>query len=199
MPVCRHRARATRAVSTHTLHDGLQHARHRPRRQKWPPHAYLPRRRRATHSHATVVAGVERRRTCHVAQIRHAIDENSIEDEIAKAEALLIHDGSRVSCDTRCIPVGGGNNHVEELAWIRAPYRATSHTPEALRGIGTPCLLSHDLAAQRKDAHHWPVPGFGHYFSAQRGDMVACVIPCEPLMDRGSSMKDAVTFLCNWA
>ena len=135
----------------------------------------------------------------HVAQIRHAIDENSKEDEIAKAEALLIHDGSRVSCDTRCTLVGGGNNHVEELAWIRAPYRATSHTPEALRGIGTPGLFSHDLAAQRKDAHHCPVTGFGQFLSAQRRHMVACVIPCEPLMDRGSSMKDAVTFVCNWA
>ena len=57
----------------------------------------------------------------HVAQMRHAIDENSIDDGIAKAEALLIHDGSRVFCDTRCIPVGGGHHHVEELAWIRAP------------------------------------------------------------------------------
>jgi hypothetical protein len=122
----------------------------------------------------------------------------ALKDKIAKAEPLLIHDGSRVSCDTRCIPVGGGNNHVEELAWIRAPYRATSHTPEALRGIGTPCLFSHDLAAQRNDAHHCPVTGFGQFFSAQRRHMVACVIPCEPLMERGSSMKDAVTFLCNW-
>ena len=64
--------------------------------------------------------------------------------------------------------------------------------------MGTPWLLSHDIAAQRKDGHHWPVPGFGHFLSAQRGDMLACVIPCEPLMERGSSMKDALTFLCNW-
>ena len=133
-----------------------------------------------------------------IGQLRHAIGEKRIDDGIAKAEAFLNQDGSRVSCDTRFIPMGGGHDHVEELAWVPAPWRTSSHTPEALRSLGTPWLLSHDIAAQRKDGHHWPVPGFGHFLSAQRGDMLACVIPCEPLMERGSSMKDALTFLCNW-
>ena len=63
MAVCGHRARGTRAFSTHAVHAGQGHARHRPRGQKWRQHGHLPRRRLATHGHATVGAGIQRRRT----------------------------------------------------------------------------------------------------------------------------------------
>ena len=76
-----------------------------------------------------------------MAQLRHAIGENKrIDEGFAKAEAFLHQDGSRVSCDTRFVPMGGGRDHVEELAWAFAPWRTTSHTPEALRSLGTPWL-----------------------------------------------------------
>ena len=71
------------------------------------------------------------------------------------------------------------------------------HTPEALRSLGAPWLLNHDIAAARKDPDHWLAPRFGHFLTAQRGDMAARGIPCDPIMERGCSMRDTVTFMCN--
>ena len=86
---------------------------------------------------------------------------------------------------------------MEELVWVLAVWQASSHTPEALRSLGTPWLLSHDVAASRKDPEHWPLPVFGHLLSVQRGDVRACAIPAPPLMERGCNMHDCVTFLCH--
>ena len=70
-----------------------------------------------------------------------------------------------------------------------------SQTPEALRSIGTPWLLSHDLAGARKDSAHWHVPGFGFVLRGQCGDMLACAIPGELALERGPSMDYCITFL----
>ena len=132
-----------------------------------------------------------------MARWRGAIGERRIDETIAKAEAHLEKDPNRVSCDTRLVPVGGGQDHLEELAWVPAAWRASSHTPEALRSLGTPWVLSHDIAAARVLPAHWPVPGVGHFLSVQRGDMVACVIPASALMERGCTMHESVTCMCH--
>ena len=132
-----------------------------------------------------------------MARLAGAIGERRINENMAKAEAFQEQDANRVSCDTRLVPMGGGQNHGEELAWVPAAWRKSSHTPEALRSLGTPWLLSHDIAAARQLPAHWPVPGFGHFLSVHRGDMVACVIPLSPLLERGCSMHECVTFLCH--
>ena len=132
-----------------------------------------------------------------MARLAGAIGERRINENMAKAEAFQEQDANRVSCDTRLVPMGGGQNHGEELAWVPAAWRKSSHTPEALRSRGTPWLLSHDIAAARQLPAHWPVPGVGHFLSVQRGDMVACVIPLSPLLERGCSMHECVTFLCH--
>ena len=51
-------------------------------------------------------------------------------------------------------------------------WKASPHTLEALGSLGTPWLLSHDVAASRKGPEQWPLPGFGHFLCVQRGDMV---------------------------
>ena len=132
-----------------------------------------------------------------IARLGAAIGERRIQDTMAKAEAFLEQDANRISCDTRLVPMGGGQDHVEELTWVPAEWRRFSYTPEALRSLGTPWLLSHDISAARVLPSHWPLPGVGHFLSVQRGDMVACVIPASPLMERGCSMHECVTFLCN--
>ena len=103
-----------------------------------------------------------------MARLASAIGERRIEENIAKAEAFLEHDTTRVSCDTRLVPLGGGQDHVEELAWVPQEWRKCSFTPEALRSLGTPWLLSHDIAAARHLPSHWPIPGVGHFLSVQR-------------------------------
>ena len=127
--------------------------------------------------------------------LRSAIGDKRIDDAIAKAESFLNEDGSRVTCETRFVPLGGGQDTVEELAWVPRAWRLKSQTPEALRSIGTPWLLTHDLTGARKEPVHWPVPGFGHFLCGQRGDMLACLIPGELALERGSSIDYCVTFL----
>ena len=132
-----------------------------------------------------------------IARLRDAIGGRRIDEAIAKAEAHVDRNTDRVSCDVRLVPRGSGEYHIEELAWVLADWKASSHTPEALRSIGTPWLLSHDIAAALVFSTHWPVPGVGHFLSAQRGDMVACVTPAPPLMERGCSMHEFVMLLCH--
>ena len=130
-----------------------------------------------------------------IARLRGAIGERRIDEAIAKAEAHIDQSSDRVSCDVRFVPRGGGEDHIEQLAWVPADWKASAHTPEALRSIGTPWLLSHDVAAARVLPAHWPVPGVGHFLSVQRGDMVACCIPVSPLMVRGTTMRDCVIYV----
>ena len=130
-----------------------------------------------------------------MSMLRAAIGEKRIDDAISKAEAYLNEDGSRVTCDSRFVPLGGGQDTVEELTWVPRAWRSKSQTPEFLRSIGTPWLLSSDITGARKDAVHWPVPGFAHILCAQRGDMLACLIPGEPAIERGSTLASCVTFL----
>ena len=84
---------------------------------------------------------------------------------------------------------------MEEVTWVPRAWRSKTQTPEFLRSIGTPWLLSSDITGARKDAVHWPVPGFAHILCAQRGDMLACLIPGEPAIERGSTLASCVTFL----
>ena len=129
--------------------------------------------------------------------LRSAIGERRIDEGIAKAEAFLEKEAARFSCDTRLVPMGGGQDSVEELSWVPLQWRARSRTPEALRSLGTPWLLSHDIAGARSSPEQWPMPGLGHFLSVQRGDMVACVVPAAPLLERGCSMHACVTFMCD--
>ena len=131
-----------------------------------------------------------------MARLRSAIGERRIDEAMAQAEAFMEHNVNHLSCDTRLVPMGVGQDHVEELAWVPADWKATSYTPEGLRSLGTPWLLSRDIAAARTDPGHWLAPGFGHCLSVQRGDMVACLIPASLLTERGSTMHDCVTFMC---
>ncbi|WP_353239605.1 hypothetical protein [Limnohabitans sp.] len=130
-----------------------------------------------------------------MARLRSAIGDKRIDDAVTKADAFLNQDGTRLSCDTRLPPHGGGHDSLEELAWVPKQWRDTSHTPEALRSLGTPWLLSHDVAATRVCPEQWPMSGFGHFLSVQRGDMLACVLPASPLLERGCTMHNCVSFL----
>ena len=92
---------------------------------------------------------------------------------MSKAESFFNEDGSRVTCVSRFVPLGGGQDTVEELTWVPRARRSKSQTLEFLRLLGTPRLLSIGVVGARTDAVHWPVPGFAHILCAQRGDMLA--------------------------
>ena len=51
------------------------------------------------------------------------------------------------------------------------------------------------LARGTQGRHALAVSGFGHFLSVQRGDMLACLIPPEPILDRGADTFTAVSFL----
>ncbi|MFM7985761.1 MAG: hypothetical protein ACKPKO_41250, partial [Candidatus Fonsibacter sp.] len=104
-------------------------------------------------------------------------------------------DGNRLMSDIRMKPMGGGNDHVEELAWVPGSWRARSLIPEALRSLGTLWLLSHDVAGARKDGVQWPLAGFGHFLRVQRGDMLTCLIPPTAIVDRGATLETCIPFL----
>ena len=77
----------------------------------------------------------------------------------------------------------------------------TCLVPEAVRSLGTPWVLSHDVSGERKDGMQWPMAGFGHVLSTQRGEMIVCFIPVEQATERGGSMDSCVTFVgqLQWA
>ena len=91
-------------------------------------------------------------------------------------------------------PMGGGQYHVEELAWVPGAWKAKSLTPEALRSLGKPWLISHDVAGARKDGVQRPMAGFGHFLSVQRGDMLACLIPASAIVERGATLETCAMF-----
>ena len=55
-----------------------------------------------------------------IARLRGAIGDRRIVEAIAKAEAHIDQSSDRVSCDVRLVPRGGGEDHLEQLAWVRA-------------------------------------------------------------------------------
>jgi hypothetical protein len=63
-------------------------------------------------------------RFCHVcpgqdiAMLRPAIGEKRIEEAMSRAEPFVNEDGNRLMSDIRKKPMGGGQYHVEELAWV---------------------------------------------------------------------------------
>ena len=118
-----------------------------------------------------------------------AIREKRIDDAMAKPEFLINEDGNCVMSDSRLIPMGGRQYHVEELAWVPRAWREKSYTPEALRSLSTPWLLTHHVAGTRQDPCHWPMPGFGHFLSVVRGDMLVCLIPAQVALERGATMS----------
>jgi len=130
-----------------------------------------------------------------IAMLRPAIGEKRIEEAMSRAETFMNEDGSRLMSDIRMKPMGGGHDHVEQLAWVPSAWKARSLTPEALRSLGTPWLLSHDVAGARKDGVQWPLAGFGHFLCVQRGDMLTCLIPATAIVDRGATLETCVTFL----
>ena len=127
--------------------------------------------------------------------LRNAVGEKRIEDAIGKAESYLDKNTNEVTCDMRFQPLGGGQDHVEELAWVPRAWREKSYTPEALRSLSTPWLLTHHVAGTRQDPCHWPMPGFGHFLSVVRGDMLVCLIPAQAALERGATMSSCVSFL----
>ena len=130
-----------------------------------------------------------------LARLRTAIGEKRIDDGIVRAEQHLGKDLNRISTDTRFAPMGGGHDFLEDLAWVPSEWRAKSYTPEALRSLGAPWLLSDDIAAARKDPEQWPLPGFAHFLSVVRGSMVTCLILASTLLERGCSIRGCMTFL----
>ena len=132
-----------------------------------------------------------------LARLRHAIGEKRLDDGMYKAEQFISKDANRISTDLRVAAQGGGNDHVEDLAWVPAEWRAKSYTPESLRSIGAPWILSDDIASARKDPIHWPMAGFGHFLSMLRGSMVTCLILGQPLFERGCSLHACIAFLGN--
>ena len=65
-------------------------------------------------------------------------------------------------------------------------------TPEALRTLGSPWLLSYAPAGARKDVTQLPLPGFGHFLIPQRGGMLACLVPLEALIERGCEISNGI-------
>jgi hypothetical protein len=132
-----------------------------------------------------------------LARLRSAIGDKRLEYGMVKAEQYISKDTNRISTDTRVAAQGGGHDHVEDLTWVPAEWRAKSYTPETLRSIGAPWILTDDIAAARKYPEQWPMPGFAHVLSVLRGSMAACLIPGSPLLERGCSLHACITFLGN--
>ena len=132
-----------------------------------------------------------------LARVRSAIGDKRLEYGTFKKEQFIRKDTNRISTDTRVAAQVGGHDHVEDLSWVPAEWRAKSYTRETLRSIGAPWILTDDIAAARKDPEQWPMPGFAHLLSMLRGSMVACLIPGSPLLERGCSLHACITLLGN--
>ena len=77
---------------------------------------------------------------------------------------------------------------------VPGAWKAKSLTPEALRSLGTPWLLSHDVVGARKGGFQWPMAKCGHFLSVQRGDLLACLIPASDFVERGATQETCATF-----
>ena len=64
-----------------------------------------------------------------MSMLRAAIGDKRRDDAISKAESFLNEDGSRVTCDSRFVPLGGGQDTIEELTWVPRAWRSKSQTP----------------------------------------------------------------------
>ena len=100
-----------------------------------------------------------------MSMLRAAVGEKRIDDAISKAEAYLNEDGSRVTCDSRFVPLGGGQDTVEELTWVPRAWRSKSETPGFLRSIGTPWLLSSDISGAGKICYALASPRIRAYLT----------------------------------
>ena len=63
---------------------------------------------------------------------------------------------------------------MEQLAWAPDMWKEQHMTPEALRTIGAPWLLSSDTVGLRMDVTQWPM---GHFIILVRGVTFALVLP----------------------
>ena len=55
----------------------------------------------------------------YMSMLRVAIGEKRIDDAISKAESFLNEHSSRVTCGSRFVPLGGGQETVEDLTSVR--------------------------------------------------------------------------------
>ena len=72
----------------------------------------------------------------------------------SKKEQFISKHTHRISTDTRVAAQGGGHDHVEDLSWVPAEWRAKSYTPETLRSIGAPWILTDDACQCRERLWH---------------------------------------------
>ena len=91
---------------------------------------------------------------------RHAIGDKRIDASMSRADGFMADDATRVMTEMVLKPGGGESDSVEQLAWVPDMWKEQSVTPEVLRTIGAPWLLSYDTAGSRMDFTQWPVPGF---------------------------------------
>ena len=58
-----------------------------------------------------------------MSMLRGAMGEKCIDDPVLKAEAYLNEDGICATCDARFIPMGGGQDNVEAVAWVPRAWK----------------------------------------------------------------------------
>ena len=63
-----------------------------------------------------------------MSMLRAAVGDKRIDDAISKAESVLNEDGSLVTCDSRFVPLGGGQDTFEELTTVPRAWRSKSGT-----------------------------------------------------------------------
>ena len=70
---------------------------------------------------------------------------------MASLDEFMQNDATRIMAEMTVIPGGAGSGTVEQLTWVPSQWKEQNMTPEALRTLGSPWLLSCEPAGARKD------------------------------------------------
>ena len=92
-------------------------------------------------------------------------------------------------------PQGGGKDTVEQLNWVPGQWRQRKNTPESLRTIGAPWLLSSTHFGIRARPEHFPMSGFGAFLEVLHGSVSVALVPNNDLLDRGMELRRGVRLL----
>jgi hypothetical protein len=130
-----------------------------------------------------------------LAMLRGAIGDRRIEHGMTSLYDYMTSDATRIMAEMTMVLGETGSGTVEQLAWVPSQWKDQNMTPEALRTLGAPWLLSCEPAGARKDVTQWPLPGFGHCIIPQRGAMLVCLIPVESLIERGCEISSGIKFV----
>ena len=86
-----------------------------------------------------------------LAMLRGAIGDRRIEHGMTSLDDYMTSDATRIMAEMTMILGGAGSDTVEQLAWVPSQWKDQNMTPEALRTLGAPWLLSCEPVGARKD------------------------------------------------